>query len=128
MATRTNYVQVTTNKTPEEIRNTTMTAFRALGGAMKETATGFQIVQGAQGVRFAFTAKLSALIAFRQIKPDRYEIECVLQWSPNNLVWICLAIGFFVLGILWVIPVLYLFVNPVEAYQQALHRAQQLLE
>jgi len=118
------YTQVTTSKTPEEIKEGMRTAFRSLGGAMEETPTGFAIKQGAQGVSFAFTADIKADVNLRHVSENRYEVECLVNWKMNALSWICFLIGFFIFGILWIVPILYLFVRPTEAYQQALNRVQ----
>ena len=128
MAAKTLYQQVTTSKNLDELKQTAMEAFRSVGGTMQETLDGFQIKQGVNGVNFAFTAKMDANVRLREIKPnEKYEIECLINWSPSVVVWVCLLIGLFVLGALWLVAALYLFINPGEAYMQALNRTQQLL-
>ena len=127
MGTKSVYGQVVTDKSFDEVKKTAASAFMMLGGTLQETPDGFQITNGANGVNFGFTAKFTAWVRIRQVKPQQYDLECVINWSPAPIVWICLVVGLFVFGILWLIALLYLFVNPGEAYQMALFRMQQIL-
>lgn len=127
MARRTIYTQITTDRTFEEIRQVTRSTLRPVGGTMQDTPTGLEIIQGANEIRFAFAAQFTSTVNIRQISGDKYEIECTIEWKPNGLFWICLIVGIFVLGILWIVPLLYLFIDPVPVYQQALDRVQGLL-
>ncbi|HOU24642.1 MAG TPA: hypothetical protein PKW05_11665 [Anaerolineae bacterium] len=127
MGSRNLYLQIDTDKTPEQIKEAMKTAFRTLGGAMHDRPTGLEIRQGTNGVSFGFAADLTASVDLRQVKENRYEIECQLNWKLNGLSIACLVIGIFVFGILWIVPLLYLFFNPESAYQQALHRVQTYL-
>ena len=127
MGSRTLYAQVVTEQPPARIQEAIQTAFRSVGGTMQTTPGGVEIRQGVVGVSFAFTADLTAHVNLRQVKENVHEIECALNWKPNALSIICLVIGFFVLGILWVVPALYLFFKPEDAYQQALNRVQTYL-
>jgi len=78
-------------------------------------------------VNFGFTLEPEAMVYVRDQGPNRHEIECQLQWKPTNTVWACLIIGFFVLGILWLVGLFYLLAKPEETYDQALHRVQGML-
>lgn len=127
MGSRTLYAQVVTEKSADEVWNAVQTAFRSVGGTMQMTPSGVEIKQGVNGVSFAFSADITAQVNLRQVRDQVYEIECALQWKMNALSIICLVIGFFVLGILWIVPLLYLFVKPEEAYEQSLHRVQTYL-
>lgn len=128
MGSRTLYAQVTTDKSPDEIKAAIRNAFRAVGGTMQETPSGIEIKQGVNGVSFAFSADFTTQVNLRQVKEKMYEIECAIQWKLNALSIICLVVGFFVFGILWIVPILYLFIKPDDVYQQALHRVQVYLE
>jgi hypothetical protein len=127
VGTRSLYGQVVTNKSFDEVKKTAASAFMMLGGTLVETPDGFQISNGANGVNFGFTAKFTAWVRIREVKAQHYDLECVINWSPAPIVWICLVVGLFIFGILWLVALLYLFVNPGEAYQQALFRTQQVL-
>ena len=122
MASRTLYTQIETEKSLVEVKEAVKTAFRSVGGSIQESSTGMLIKQGVNGVSFAFTADVAAQINVRQVKENRFEVECLINWSMNALSWICLVVGIFIFGILWIVPLLYLFVKPDEAYQQALNR------
>ena len=87
-------------------------------------AGGFIIVSGIQGVNFGSTANIRATISIKALKAGHYRIECIIDWSPSAVVWICLIVGIFVFGILWLVALLYLFVNPDAPYQLALDRIQ----
>lgn len=128
MGSRTLYAQLVTEKPPHEIQEAIKTAFRSVGGIMQETPSGLDIKQGTNGVNFAFTADLWAHVGLRNIRENVYEIECTVQWKMNALSIICLIVGFFIFGILWIVPLLYLFVKPDDAYQQALYRVQTFLQ
>ena len=128
MGSRTLYAQVVTEKSPDEIKEAIKNAFRSVGGTMQETPSGIEIKQGVSGVSFAFSADFTAQVNLRHVKEKVYEIECAIQWKLSALSIICLVVGFFIFGILWIVPVLYLFIKPEDAYQQALHRVQTFLE
>jgi len=128
MGSRTYFSQLNTAKPIEEVMQAAKSAFRSVGGTMQETPSGLWIRQGTNGVSFAFSADMNAYVNVRQIKEDRYEVECQVRWGLNALSWVCLVVGFFIFGILWIVPLLFLFINPDNAYQQALYRIQTYLD
>ena len=128
MGSRTLYQQIVTERSLEEVKEAVRTSFRSLGGTLIDTPGGISLKQGNQGVQFAFTADLMAYVNVREVKENKYELECQLKWTMNALSIICLVIGIFVFGVLWVVPLLYLFLKPDDAYQQALQRVQTFLE
>lgn len=105
-----------------DIKAATKRSLSMLGGTLVEYESGFQLKQGATGVSYAFAANFDASINVRQIAPDKYELTGTIQWSPNGLFWGCLIVGAFVFGVLWIVPILYLFIDPMQAYQQAFIR------
>lgn len=119
--------QFQTEKPEEEIKKAMLMAFRSVGGTLQTTPTGLYILQGNNGVNYSFAADFESIVNLRKVKDDLYEIECVINWKMNTLSWICLIVGFFVFGILWIVPVLYLLINPDMPYQQAMHRTQSML-
>ena len=127
MASKTVFYTMETDKPLPQVRDALMRSLMFLGGTLVGQGDGFQVKQGVNGVGLAFTANVEAFVNVRQSAPNKYEFFGTLNWSPNGLVWACLIIGFFVFGILWIIPLLYQFVNPVQAYQQALFRVQGML-
>jgi hypothetical protein len=128
MGSKTVYYILDTDKPIEQVRDALKKSLMFLGGTTFEVGDGFQVKQGMNNVNFAFTANFDAQVNVRQSTANRYEIFSTINWSPNGLFWACLIIGFFVFGILWVIPLLYLFIDPSQAYQQAFFQAQSMLK
>ena len=112
----------------KDIRDATRKSMLFLGGTLVEYGEGFQLKGGNNGVNFAFSADLEALINVRESSPNKFDILATINWKPNGLFWACLIIGFFVFGILWIVPLLYIFIDPTQAYQQMLFRIQSLVE
>lgn len=127
MGNKTVFYALDTDRSLPQVKEAAKKSLAFLGGTILEQGEGFEIKQGINGVKFAFAANLDALVIIRQSAPSRYEFYCTINWSPNALFWVCLIIGFFVFGILWIIPLLYLFMDPSQAYQQALFRVPSLL-
>ena len=127
MGSKTLYYQVSTDRSLEAVQGAVRQSFGLLGGSILPREDGFEVVQGTQGVQFAFTADFSGYVNIVHAEPGKYDIMCTVNWKPNTVFWICLVIGFFVFGILWIIPLLFLFIDPTSAYQQALLRIQSLL-
>jgi hypothetical protein len=127
MGSKTIFYTLETDKPVEQVRESVKKSLMFLGGTVFEQGDGFQVKQGVTGVNFAFTANFDALINMRQSSPNKYEFFGTVNWSPNGLFWACLIIGFFIFGILWIVPLLYLFIDPSQAYQQALFRIQSML-
>lgn len=116
-----------TNKPLPQVKEAVKKSLILLGGSILEQGDSFQVKQGVNGVNFAFTANVEAYISVRQTAPNKYELFSSVNWTPNALFWVCLIVGFFVFGILWIIPLLYVFVDPMPAYQQSLYRVQNIL-
>jgi hypothetical protein len=128
MGSKTVFHLIETKKTLSDVKQATKQACSFLGGTIYERGDGFEINQGVNGVNFAFSANLKAYININQTDPEKYQIIGTINWNPNGVFWACLIIGFFVFGILWIIPLLYLFIDPTSAYQQALFRIPNFLE
>ncbi len=124
---KTIFFTLESNKSLDQVREATKKSLMLLGGTIFEQSDGFQIKQGVNGVNFAFTANVEAFVSVRETAPNKYELFGSINWSPNALFWVCLVVGFFVFGILWIIPLLYVFVDPMPAYQQTLYRVQNIL-
>lgn len=127
MGSKTLYTEIKTTKPMSEVQDAMRDAFKSLGGTLTETPMGLNIKEGTNGVSFAFSASFDATANLRQINDENYELACSINWSLSVLSVLCLIIGFFVFGILWIVPLLYLFVNPTDAYQQVLNRIQILV-
>ena len=127
MSSKSLYAQITTNQDQSGIWQAISTALTAVGGRQEPVPGGLKIKEGKLGVNFGFTLETEAVIGLRDLGSNRYEIECHLKWKPASIVWICLVVGFFVFGILWIVGLLYLLAKPGEPYEQALHRVQGLL-
>lgn len=128
MAEQILYGHLSTKKSEGKIKEAINSTFSSLGGTLTETSRGFHISQGTNGISFAFSANLQADVSLREIKAGKHEIEARLKWGMSALSWICLVIGVFVFGILWIVPFLYLFFKPTQAYQQAIDRVQIFLD
>lgn len=126
MGTKTVFYTIESENSLAEMKAKIKQSLLFLGGTLVDYDAGFQLKQGTNGVNFAFAANFEAMINVRQSAPNKYEIWCAINWSPNTLFWICLAVGIFVFGILWIVPILYLFIDPTSAYQNALFRIQSM--
>ena len=51
----------------------------------------------------------------------------MIVWGPSSLVWICLVAGIFVLGLLWIIAALYLFVDPTQVYYRTITQIERVV-
>jgi hypothetical protein len=127
MGSKTVFYTLTTDKTMPEVKEAARKSLMFLGGSLFEAGDGFQIKQGVNGVNFAFAANFETMLNIRQAAPNKYEFFANINWTPNTLFWVCLIVGIFVFGILWVVPLLYLFIDPSQAYQDALFRIQGML-
>ena len=127
MGSKSLYTQITTNQDQSGIWQAISTALSAVGGRQEPVPGGLKIKEGKLGVNFGFTLEMEAVVGLRDLGSHRYEIECHLKWKPASIVWICLIVGFFIFGILWIVGLLYLLAKPGEPYEQALHRVQGLL-
>ena len=128
MGSKTVFYSFDTNRSYAEVKEATQRSLMMLGGTQQDLGQVITIQQGNIGVGNAFTAEMQADVNIRQVNPTKYEILCQINWKPSSIVWICLVVGFFIFGILWIIPLLYLFVDPVSAYQQAIFRIPSLLQ
>jgi hypothetical protein len=128
MASKTVFYQFESTKNLVEVKQAVRKASSFLGGSIIERGDGFEIQQGVNGVNYAFAANFNAYININQTNPGKYQIQATINWNPNTLFWVCLVIGFFIFGILWIVPLLYLFIDPTSAYQQALFRVPSFLE
>jgi len=124
MGSKTLFTQVASEKSIDDVKVALKQAFQSVGGLMIESPRGIEINQGVNGVSFAFAADVSAQVNIRQVNDRLYEIECTVSWKMSALSIICLIVGLFMFGILWIVPLLYLFVNPEFSYQQSLQRVQ----
>jgi hypothetical protein len=115
-------VTISSSGTVDQVVDAVRVALQPMGGVVSRTPTGLYITGGAAGVNFAFTAKTTAQVDVRQVAQERFEVTCSIAWSPAAVVWICLVVGFFIFGILWLVGLFYLFYNPTQAYQLALSR------
>jgi hypothetical protein len=128
MGSKTVFYTFDSDKPIEIVKDALKRSMMFLGGTMQDLGQMITITQGNNGVGNAFTAELNANVNLRCVSEKKYEVFCTIEWKPSSIVWICLVVGFFVFGILWIIPLLYLFVDPTTAYQQALYRVPSLLQ
>jgi len=120
MGSKTIFHQLESDKTLDEVKMATQKALMMMGGTVQPRGDGFQLLQATSGINYAFAAEFDSFVSIRESKPGKFEILVNANWKPNVLFWACLIIGFFIFGILWIVPILYLFIDPTSAYQQAL--------
>lgn len=124
MATKNMVIQIKTDKSLEEVKIAARETFRTLGGIIRETAYGFDIEGGNAGINFSFVANIRAAVSVTLLNPGSYQVAAVIVWNPNIWVWICLLVGWFVLGLAWIISALYLFVDPAPVYYRTLSQVE----
>jgi hypothetical protein len=127
MGSKTVMYSINTQKSMEEVKQATLRSLMVLGGTVTDMGDNIQIKEGKNNVNFGFTANFDAWVNIRQVTPERYDFFATINWKPNAVFWVCLGVGAFVLGILWVLCLLYFFIDPSSAYQQALFQVQTLL-
>lgn len=128
MGSKTVFYQFDSPHTLEEVQDAAMRAFLPLGGQVIKMGNGLSIKDAKEGVQFGFTADFDATLNINQTKQDHYELICSINWKMNTLAIACLVIGIFVFGILWIIPALFLFIDPSSLYQQTLVNIPHLLD
>jgi hypothetical protein len=129
MTSKTVFTQVKTTQSLEEVTDAVVIALRRLGGQVFPRGSTIEVVDGNAGVSCAFVAKFQAFVSITQNKKkeNTFDIDCQIRWSPNSVFWLCLIAGFCLI-ITWIGNLLYLFIDPVPSYQQALDRVQTELD
>lgn len=128
MGSKTLFFQVETSEPIEKIQDAAVRAFMPLGGQINKIGNDLQISQGKEGVQFGFSADFDATVIIRETSQQKYELLCTVNWKMNTLSIICLVVGFFIFGILWIIPILSLFVDPTSSYNMALYSIPNFLK
>jgi hypothetical protein len=118
---------IVTDQPVDQVFEATRRSLDLLGGLTTPTSTGFWVVQGVQGASFGFTSNTTADIQVRQLDARRYEVVARVNWQASAVVIVCMIVGFFVFGILWLVGLFYLLYNPTVIYQQALQRIETFL-
>jgi uncharacterized protein (DUF1330 family) len=129
MASKTVFTQVKTTQSLEEVTDAVTTSMRRLGGQVFPRGGTIEVIDGNAGVSCAFVAKFQAFVSItrNKKKENTFDIDCQIRWSPNSIFWICLIAGL-CLVFTWIGNLLYLFIDPVSQYQQALDRVQAELD
>ena len=104
--------QIESKKSMNDVRNAAIKAFTPLGGQISPLEDGLQIVQGKNNIQFGFAADFDAILNIVETKPEKFALNCTVNWKMSGTTIACLVIGFFVFGILWIVPLLYLFIDP----------------
>lgn len=118
-----------TTQSLEEVTDAVVIALRRLGGQVFPRGSTIEVVDENAGIPFAFLAKFQAFVSITQNKKkdNTFDIDCQIRWIPNSVFWLCLIAGFCLL-FPWIGNLLYLFIDPVPSYQQALDRVQAELD
>lgn len=124
MGSRVLYTNLISSASVEEVVDTLSTIVTPLGGTSSIINNTLLIHDGKEGVQFGFTADFDSQIIVQQTAEDSYNIITNIRWKMNTLTIICLIVGFFVFGILWIIPLLYLFIDPSLPYNNCLNLLQ----
>lgn len=127
MGSKTIFHQLETTRSLDEVKGALQKTLTLMGGTVLNRGDGFQVTQAKNGINFAFSADFDTFVSVRESKPGTYEILVNANWKPNSVFWVCLIVGFFIFGILWIVPLLYLFIDPTPAYQQALFSVNNFL-
>lgn len=114
------FYQFDSEKSIDEVREAAIKAFTPLGGQIAPLGNGLIIKDGKEGVQFGFAANFEATISITESKPGKFNLNCAINWKMSTLTIVCLVVGIFVFGILWVVPLLFLFIDPSQVYQNAL--------
>lgn len=128
MGSKTLFFQFSSPHTLEQVQEAGFKAFLPLGGQITKLGNGLRIIQGKEGIQFGFSADFDTSLTINQTKEEQFDLICAVNWKMNSLSIACLIIGFFVFGILWIIPLLSLFIDPSGKYNQALFSIPGLLE
>lgn len=116
--------QARTNKGKDAVVQAVAKSLSIVGGTQVQHPTGIQIIDGKEGVNFAFTANFTTDVTITPVSDDVYNIACNVNWKMNSLTIACLIIGIFVFGVLWIVPALHLFIDPSNVYNMALMSVQ----
>ena len=116
--------QARTNKGKDAVVQAVAKSLSIVGGTQVQHPTGIQIIDGKEGVSFAFTANFTTDVTITPVSDDVYNIACNVNWKMNSLTIACLIIGVFVFGVLWIVPALHLFIDPSNVYNMALMSVQ----
>ena len=123
MSTRNLYGSLVTDKTPDEIKEAVKKSFRTVGGEIQDTPNGILITKGTQGVKNAIAAfQFTSTVDINPVGGKKYELVCKINWQPNYIVHLFCLVGGFMFLLPWIYNILYFFVNPTPAYQQAIDR------
>lgn len=120
MGSKVLFTQVHTNASLEQVIDTLSQTVTPLGGIVTKLNNTLHINGGKEGVQFGFAADFDSQTIVQQTAADSYNITMNIHWKMNTLTIICLILGIFVFGILWIIPLLYLFIDPTTAYNNSL--------
>lgn len=130
MASKTTFTQIKTTQSLEEVTDAVVIAMRRLGGEVfPRGSSTVEVTNGNAGISCAFVAKFQAFITITQNKKkeNTFDIDCQIRWSPNDVFWLFFIMGWCLL-ITWIGNLLYLFIDPVPSYQQALDRVRAELD
>jgi hypothetical protein len=115
---------ITTAAPLDVVVDATMQALRRTGGQiMRVSPDTIKVTNGSAGVQFSFVANINADVNIRAV-PGGYDITAYINNSPSMIFWICAVAGWFVLGVLWLVCLLYFFIDPTPQYNQILDSIQ----
>lgn len=121
------YTQVRTSASLEQVVDTFAQCLIPLGGTIAKFNNTLQLDNAKEGVQFGFAADFNSQAVVQQSAENTYNITMNIQWKMSTLTIICLIVGFFVFGILWVVPLLYMFIDPSSTYNNYLLMLQSKL-
>jgi hypothetical protein len=124
MGTKMLYQVFETMKPKEEVLTALEKSFMVSGGQVSRYGNStIKVINGKEGVQFGFSADFDATVTVNQKDENKFDVVCNITWKMNSLSWISLIVGIFVFGVLWIIPLLYLFIDPASAYNRFLMMA-----
>jgi hypothetical protein len=117
---------VKTDKSIEEVVDATVRTLRRSGGSITNTGTSVQVTDASGLGSFSFMCHIDGQGRVVEREPGLYRLEFELTKRPNTIFWLCLFLGWCAAGLLWLVNVLYLFVDGTvqREFQVLLDRVQ----
>jgi hypothetical protein len=102
---------IKTDKSISEVVEATVRTLRRSGGSVTGTGNTIGVTDASGLGSFSFMCHIDGQGRVVEREPGLYRIEFDLTKRPNGIFWICLFLGWCAFGLLWLVNVLYLFVD-----------------
>lgn len=117
---------IKTDKSIDEVVDATVRTLRRSGGSVTSTGTSIQVTEASGLGSFSFMCHIDGQGRVVEREPGLLRLEFELTKRPNGIFWVCLFLGWCAAGLLWLVNVLYLFVDSTvqREFQVLLDRVQ----